>query len=98
MSALGQGQKGKRATMAQEKAPQLPQENGAAYEVARDVLLQLIGHATSRVVAGEGEWVAKRDRWTSMLNGLDPRDSDAVQKVLDREAPVLKSMTEDLSQ
>ncbi|MFE7837935.1 hypothetical protein ACFU53_18385 [Streptomyces sp. NPDC057474] len=83
--------------MTQEEARQLPQENGAAYEVARDVLLQLIGHAASRVVAGEGEWVEKRDRWNSMLVGLDPRDSDAVQKVLDREAPVLKSIAEDLS-
>jgi hypothetical protein len=66
--------------------------------VARDVLLQLIGHAASRAAAGEGEWVEKRDRWTALLNALQPRDTDAVQAVLDREALVLKSIREGLSQ
>lgn len=84
--------------MAQEEARQLPQETGAAYEVARDVLLRLIGHAANRVVAGEEDWAEKRDRWTSMLNELNPRDTDAIQEVFNREAPVLKSLTEDLSQ
>ncbi|MGV9567786.1 hypothetical protein [Streptomyces sp. NPDC003480] len=84
--------------MAQENIRPLPQQDGASYEVARDVLLQLIGHAASRVAAGEGEWAEKRDRWSSQLNALDPVDADAVQEVLDREAPVLKSITEGLSQ
>ncbi|MFH9969407.1 hypothetical protein ACH4PR_50635 [Streptomyces mirabilis] len=84
--------------MTQGKMRQLPQQDGAAYEVARDVLLQLIGHAAIRVADGEGEWTEKRDRWTSQLNALDPEDTDAVQGVLDREAAVLKSITEGLSQ
>ncbi|MER6121768.1 hypothetical protein ABT173_03520 [Streptomyces sp. NPDC001795] len=84
--------------MAQENTRLLPQQDSAAYEVARDVLLQLVGHAASRVAAGEGGWVEKRDRWTSQLNALAPGDTDAVQEVLDREAPVLKSITEGLSQ
>ncbi|MFD5622108.1 hypothetical protein [Streptomyces yangpuensis] len=60
--------------------------------------MQLIGHAASQVAAGEGEWSEKRDQWTSLLNSLDPRDADSVQEVLDREAPVLKSITEGLNQ
>jgi hypothetical protein len=84
--------------MVQENVRQLPQQDGAAYEVARDVLLQLIGHAASRVAAGQGAWAERRDRWTSLLNALDPRDADAVQEVLDHEAPVLKSIAEGSSQ
>ncbi|MFG2712001.1 hypothetical protein ACGFX2_15785 [Streptomyces goshikiensis] len=83
--------------MTTENARQLPQQDGAAYEVARDVLHQLIGHAAGRVLAGEEEWAGKRDRWSSLLNGLDPRDASSVQEVLDREAPVLKSITEGLN-
>lgn len=59
--------------MTQKNTGQLSQQDGAAYEVARDVLLQLIGHAASQVAAGAGEWAEKRDRWTSLLNALDPR-------------------------
>ncbi|MFF3676451.1 hypothetical protein ACFYYS_21075 [Streptomyces sp. NPDC002120] len=49
------------------------------------------------MAAGEGEWAEKRDRWTAMLNTLDPRGTDSIQEVLDREAPVLKSMAEGLT-
>ncbi|MFE2684506.1 hypothetical protein [Streptomyces mirabilis] len=84
--------------MANEKARQLPQQDGAAYEVARDVLLQLIGHAANRASAGEEEWAEKRDRWALKLNTLRPEDTDAVREVLDREASVLKSITEGLGQ
>ncbi|MFI8265547.1 hypothetical protein [Streptomyces sp. NPDC085665] len=83
--------------MTQKDMEQLPQQDGAAYEVARDVLLQLIGHASGQVASGTGEWARKRDRWTSLLNALDPRDTDSVQEVLDREAPVLKSIAEGLN-
>ncbi|MEW2417543.1 hypothetical protein AB0953_28025 [Streptomyces sp. NPDC046866] len=69
--------------------------------MARDVLLQLIGHAAGQVGAGEvdadREWAEKRDRWAALLNTLDPRDADSVQAVLNREAPVLKSIREGLS-
>lgn len=80
--------------MATENSRQLPQHDAVAFEVARDVLLQLIGHAAGRVAAGEAEWVERRDRWTAQLNALDPQDVDLVQEVLDREAPVLKSLAE----
>lgn len=83
--------------MTQKNTGQLSQQDGAAYEVARDVLLQLIGHAASQVAAGAGEWAEKRDRWTSLLNALDPRGTDSVQEVLDREAPALKSISEGLN-
>lgn len=83
--------------MTRKDTGQLPQQDGAAYEVARDVLLQLIGHAASQVAAGEGEWAEKRDRWNALLNVLDPRDTDSVQEVLNREAPVLKAIAEGLT-
>ncbi|MFE9797207.1 hypothetical protein ACFYRL_36490 [Streptomyces goshikiensis] len=83
--------------MTTENERQLPQQDGAAYEVARDVLVQLIGHAVGRVVVGEEEWAGKRDQWSSLLSRLDPRDASSVQEVLDREAPELKSITEGLN-
>ncbi|MGW1940727.1 hypothetical protein [Streptomyces goshikiensis] len=71
----GKGGEGVSETMTTENERQLPQQAGAAYEVARDVLLQLIGHAVGRVVTGGEEWAGKRDRWSSLLSRLDPWDA-----------------------
>ncbi|WP_331758747.1 hypothetical protein OG225_41185 (plasmid) [Nocardia sp. NBC_01377] len=52
----------------------------AAYEVAREVLLELIAYASSR--PDEPKWVASLSDWQGQLGALHPADTDAVQAVL----------------
>lgn len=56
-------------------------EGEIAYEVARQILLDLIGYASERA-ATDHEWRARRDEYVTRLHALHEEDTAAIQQVL----------------
>ncbi|MEO3822766.1 hypothetical protein [Actinomadura sp. B10D3] len=79
-----------------------PHEDLISYDTARNVLVQLIGHASNRVTAVKGQpepdreclnqWEERREGWTARLQNLDPRDMATVQPALREDARFLRSL------
>jgi len=77
------------------------QEEGIAFEVARDILGQLIGYASTRIDAeqtqpgasdGQGPtWRERQQEWASRRLALAPGDPD-VERVLAQEGALLRRL------
>lgn len=82
-----------------------PASEGAAYEVAREILGELIAIAAARIEAAAGQgtaaeagkWDERREAWVAQLNALRPGDSDAVNTVLAVSGPLLASLRAEAS-
>jgi hypothetical protein len=82
-----------------------PQDPGVAFEVARDILGRLLGHASDQIrretdreipdPATVEQWQRRREEWTSRWHSLRATDTAAVQAVLDRDGAVLRSLRTD---
>lgn len=70
---------------------------GAAYEVARDILTELVAIAAARLSgiagdasgAGAENWLECREEWLAQLEALRPADAGAVSEVLQSLGPLL---------
>ena len=70
---------------------------GAAYEVARDILTELVAIAAARLgaaatnasAAGTENWRERREEWLAQLEALRPEDTGAVSTVLRSHGPLL---------
>lgn len=82
----------------------LPLAETAGYEVALEVLADLIGHASGRIDEENAKpvpdwpeiarWRVRRDTWASRHRGLNPRDAASIRQVLEQDAAVLRSLVE----
>lgn len=76
---------------------EVPIEDAAAFEVARQVLAELVGYASHQVDAAESadeakQWRERRDGWAKRQRELRVSDTLAVRCVLDEDAPFLRSL------
>jgi hypothetical protein len=79
-----------------------PQGEAAGFEAAVDILDQLIGYASKKIDEERAKhapdsdrvhhWTSQRDAWAATRRELDPRDSDAVRAVLDRDGATLQAL------
>ena len=81
-----------------DRNPSVPAASeGAAYEVARDILAELVAISTARLDNTAGgtagadteSWQERRDEWLTQLEGLRPGDGSAVSAVLQSLGPLL---------
>lgn len=78
------------------------QDEGIRFEVARDILGQLIGYAASRIDAEPAHpdttghdptWRERQQQWAARRAALTPGDPD-VERILAEEGPRLKRLRE----
>jgi hypothetical protein len=77
-------------------------EQPAAFEVAAEILDQLVGYAATRadsVQAGSGSgrdaadgWQRRAAEWAQRRRDLMPGDSAAIGRVLDEDAAILRTL------
>jgi hypothetical protein len=77
------------------------QEEGIAFEVARDILGQLIGYAAAQIDAEQADpgsgppdrptWRERQQEWTARRLALKPADPD-VERVLQEEGTLLQHL------
>jgi len=80
--------------------PYHQQDNATGFEAAIDILIQLVGHATTKIdherarEAPEpgliAQWTHRRDTWAARRRDLDPHDVDATREVLARNGDELR--------
>lgn len=69
-------------------------DDGVRFEVARNLLAQLVGHAANRVGAATGldsSWRVRQQQWVARRSALTPGDAD-VERVLADEGPLLRGL------
>lgn len=69
-------------------------DDGVRFEVARNVLAQLIGHAATRIDAAGGndpDWRERQQQWAARRLDLTPGSTD-VERVLADEGPLLRRL------
>lgn len=89
---------------AQQPHPGWSQDEGIRFEVARNILGQLIGYAAAQIDAeqagpptGGGQvptWAERRQQWATRRLTLAPGDPD-VDRILAEEGPLLRQLRED---
>jgi hypothetical protein len=85
--------------MERDDAGPVSQQDAAAYEVARDILSELLGYAARELDAGDpaegAVWRSRRDDWATRLRDLRPYDALAVRRVLEEDAAFLRALSND---
>ena len=81
---------------------ELGQSEAVAYEVAREILIELSAHADARAdqerhrsqvdAATVADWTERAEQWAREAHQLRPRDAERVHAVLDEYGELLRTL------